>query len=174
MLLYLVRHAHAVSEEEDPARPLSLRGVEDSERVARFLAAGKQFSPVQVWHSSLQRARQTAQILVREGKWDVALVEKPDLLPENDPAEIAQRVGQLSGIAELAIVGHEPHLSGLATLLVRGKSAPVAIEMKKGAVLALENSGDLHKKTGEPRWIVLWHIHPGLIARGPGAVAGLD
>jgi phosphohistidine phosphatase len=55
----------------------------------------------------------------------------------------------------LALVGHEPHLSALGSLLVTGGTDPVVIAMKKGAVLALEWGGR--------RWVVRWHIEPGML-----------
>ena len=67
------------------------------------------------------------------------------------------------------IVGHEPQLGALATLLVRGKLKPVGFEFKKSAILALEKSGGRHKKSGRARWRVRWHFSPELLATSPGA-----
>lgn len=163
MLLYLVRHAHALGDEENPARPLSSRGKEDARRMAEFFRQNGVFQPHQIWHSPLLRARETAEILRRGLDLESGLVETPGLLPEDDVEDIAARLGSLMTTEPLAIVGHEPHLSALATLLVRGKIHPVAFEMKKGAVLALERTDDVHRKTGEPRWVAAWHVIPALI-----------
>ncbi len=38
MFLYLVRHAEAKREEEDPARPLSEKGLEDITKVASYVS----------------------------------------------------------------------------------------------------------------------------------------
>ena len=56
----------------------------------------------------------------------------------------------------LAIVGHEPHLSALATLLVTGRTEPPTFVMKKCAALALEGAAS--------HWTVRWHISPELLA----------
>jgi phosphohistidine phosphatase len=166
MHLYLIRHAHAVKEEENAERPLSARGQADARRVAEFLRSKDGFRVAQVWHSPLLRARETADIFVQALQFQGSVVETAGLLPEDDPDEIAERLAVFPEEASLAIVGHEPHLGELATLLVRGKRRPVGFDFKKGAVLALERTDEHHKRTGDPRWIINWFVVPGLL--GPG------
>ncbi len=163
MRLYLIRHAHAVTEQENPSRPLSPRGRLDTARLAAWFLANRAFAPAQLWHSPLERARETTNILAHGLQLDTVIVETPGLLPEDDPLAMAGRLELFPAAANLALVGHEPHLSALATLLVRGKPKPAAFELKKAAVLALEPSGDVHKRTGRPRWHVCWHITPELL-----------
>jgi phosphohistidine phosphatase len=163
MRLYLIRHAHALSEEENPSRPLSPRGRLDTARIAAWFKTNRALDPAQLWHSPLERARETAAILAHGLDLDAVILETSGLLPEDDPAEIAERLETFPPSTNLALVGHEPHLSALATLLIRGKRKPAAFELKKGAVLALEPSGDVHKRTGRPRWHVCWHISPELL-----------
>lgn len=150
MFLYLIRHAHAVDADEDPARPLSKRGRDQVRSLAGFLLRSSAFEPTAIWHSPLVRSRETADLLAQHLKLSAPLSLVRGLEPENDPAGI---VGQLKSPPDrLAIVGHEPHLSALASLLVRGQAAPPAFVMKKCAVLALE---------GEDRfWMVRWHVSP--------------
>lgn len=167
MLLYLVRHGHAVTEEQDATRPLSARGMECTRRLADFFKQNGAFAPVQLWHSPLRRSRETAEILIRELALDCGMIETSDLLPEDAPEETAARLAAMTGIEALAVVGHEPHLSALATLLVRGKTRPAAFELKKGAVVALERTDELHKKSGEPRWVAVWHFPPALLPLRP-------
>jgi phosphohistidine phosphatase len=162
MRLYLVRHAHALAEDENPARPLSPKGTVQAQRLAAFLSGPCAFRPDVLWHSPLVRSRETASALLPAAGPEATLVETPGLLPEDDPAETAARLEARGPGPDLAIVGHEPHLSALATLLLRGKPHPVGFSMKKGAVLALEPAGT-HKKTGLTRWRVLWHLHPDLL-----------
>jgi phosphohistidine phosphatase len=77
----------------------------------------------------------------------------PDLEPEANPRATVRRIKSETGA--LAIVGHEPHLSALATLLVTGRSDPAAFVMKKCSALALEGVGGF--------WSVRWHVSPDLI-----------
>lgn len=166
MRLYLVRHAHAVTAEENPLRPLSPRGHAEALALARFFRANQAFQPAQVWHSPLLRSRETAQVLLRALDLDPLQLETPGLLPEDDPHEVAARLDGLHNVPSLAIVGHEPHLSGLATLLTRGKPKPPLFELKKGAILVLEPSGTVHKSSGRPRWHACWHFTPDLLPVG--------
>lgn len=154
MLVYLVRHAHALDAEVDEIRQLSKRGEQQVRVMADFLRRGAQFEPAEIWHSSLVRARQTAEQLAARMKLAAPLTLMPDLEPEADPRAVARRIKATD--RPLAIVGHEPHLSALASLLVTGKAEPPVFLVKKCSVLALEGAG--------PHWMVRWNISPELIA----------
>lgn len=163
MKLHLVRHAHAVTAEEDPARPLSARGRADARRLAGFFRGNRAFQPAQLWHSPLARARETAVLLAAGLAPEPLLIETPGLQPDDDPLETARRLAAYPASHDLALVGHEPHLSALATLLVRGRPQPAAFALKKGAVLTLERGSGIHKKSALPRWRVRWHFSPELL-----------
>jgi phosphohistidine phosphatase len=154
MQLYLIRHAHAVDADEDPERPLSKRGVEQVESLASFLRRSRLFLPAEFWHSSLARSRQTTELLSQRLRLEVPHTLMPDLEPEDDPRAAARRIKAVAH--SLAIVGHEPHLSMLATLLVVGKMEFPVFVMKKCSALALEGEG--------AHWSVRWHVSPDLIA----------
>lgn len=163
MQLYLIRHADAVAEQENALRPLSPRGRAECQRLVTFFQRNGALHPAQLWHSPLARALETARLLAGGLKLDAALVETPGLLPEDDPVEIVNRLEEMDTKMDLALVGHEPHLGALATLLVRGKLRPVGFEVKKGAVLAFAPAGGVHKKSGRRRWQALWHVDPALL-----------
>jgi phosphohistidine phosphatase len=168
MKLFLVRHTHAVADKDDPRRRLSPQGRETAQKLAEFFRGKPALDSVHaVWHSPLLRARETAELLVQGLGLDVLLVETTGLQPEDDPAVVAQRVERLD--QAVMIVGHEPQLSALATLLVRDKVKPVGFKFKKGAVMALESTGGSHKKSGRTRWCVCWHFSPELLT---GEAAG--
>ena len=164
MLLHLVRHAHAVTEAENPSRPLSARGRGEAARLARFFVGNGCFKPAQLWHSPLLRSRETADELIKRLSLDAVVVETSGLLPDDDPHGVAERL-QLhpKDRGDLALVGHEPHLSALASLLVRGKESPPLFTLKKSAALTLELTDEEHKKTGFARWSVRWHVSPELL-----------
>ena len=167
MPLFLIRHAHAVSEQENPQRPLSDRGRTQVRALATFFRHNGLFTPAYVWHSPLARARETAELLLIGLASEAALVETQGLQPEDDPQEMADRLNTIATAINVAIVGHEPHLGALATLLIRGKPAMEIFDFKKGAVLALERTEIAHKKTGLPRWRACWHITPELVTVKP-------
>lgn len=165
MLLHLVRHAHALAESENPSRPLSSRGRSEAARLARFFAANGCFRPAQIWHSPLLRSRETTDELVRRlGLGEAVIVETSGLLPEDDPHELAERLELMpKDRGDLALIGHEPHLSTLAALLVRGKASADLFKLRKCAALALESTGRTHKRDGLHRWRVRWQIAPELL-----------
>ena len=152
-MLYLIRHADAVDLHPDHARPLSDRGREQVKTLAKFLERSEAFSPDEIWHSSLVRARETAELLAKALKFPGSCREVAGLRPEDNANDIARKLAKLEG--SVALVGHEPQMSSLATLLVVGATEPAAFVMKKGATLALDRGLD--------RWIVRWHIAPGLL-----------
>jgi phosphohistidine phosphatase len=153
MLLYLIRHAHALPAAEDAERPLSPKGRAQMRRLAKQLALGPAFQPGELWHSPLARSRQTARLLAKQLALAAPIHEIAGLEPEANPRPTATRVRVSRH--DVAIVGHEPHLSALATLLVTGEAAPVIFKLKKSAVLALE-------LTADARWIVRWQLTPEL------------
>ena len=153
--LWLVRHAHALDGDDDAVRPLSPKGRAQVKQLARFLHPSGGFAPAEIWHSPLVRAHQTADLLARRLKLRVPRRPIAGLIPGADPAALARQLAR-AGDA-LALVGHEPHLSALASLLVTGTAQPPAFELKKGSVLALERSAR--------RWIVRWQISPELLGR---------
>lgn len=151
MNLYLVQHAHARREEEDPERHLSPVGKAAIREMARF--AGEHVHVSKILHSGKARVRETAETLAetlrpREG------VEATDGLdPKADPAVWAERLR--SSVADLMLVGHLPHLSRLASLLLCGDEERTLISFQMGGILYAQRSDD--------RWSVGWMVVPGLL-----------
>jgi phosphohistidine phosphatase SixA len=141
--VYLVRHA--IAEERDAARwpddslrPLTAEGAESFRHAARGL---RRIVPEveSVLASSYVRAWQTAEILEREAGWPAP--ERCEALEGNlDPEEARAVILALRGRGSVALVGHDPHLLRLASLLLTGDPDGMRLELKKGGVvhLALE------------------------------------
>ncbi len=148
-MIYLIRHADAVSDEVDPARPLSARGREQVGGACKILQREPGFKPAEFWHSPLARSRETAELLARGLGLSAPIVLTTGLEPEDDPGRIA---GVLSDEArDIAVVGHEPHLGILAALMVEGPArAGMFIPFPKAGVLALSRKG----KRWRPEWLV--------------------
>ena len=159
MLLHLIRHGDAVSADRDPARPLSPVGRADvTDIAARFRADGT--APEVIWHSPIRRARETAALLAQHLGQPVMLVGKSFLQSEDDPAKIARLLAELPPAANLAIVGHEPHLGALTTMLTTGTASPVKFAFKTAGVLTLVPAPGNHEITDFPRWEVREPISP--------------
>ncbi len=153
MSLFLIRHAHAVDATENPKRPLSSRGHKQIRKVAAFLKKTDALDCAEIWHSPLARSRETAALFAQKLPLAAKLVQSDGLEGADDPALLAERLKGRS--APLAIVGHEPHLSALASLLVAGVATPPRFVFKKCAVVALDGV--------EGAWAVRWQISPSLL-----------
>lgn len=156
--LYLVRHA--IAEERDPLRwpddglrPLTSRGIRRFEAAARGL---RRLVPrVDVLLTSpLVRARQTADILVVEADWPPA--QTMDALAPDTP--VAETVGALASFSterRVAAVGHEPHLSALATALLGGDASRPFLAFRKGGVACIQfDVGANGRGDGVLRWLL--------------------
>jgi phosphohistidine phosphatase len=150
MKLHLIRHAHAVTAEENPARPLSDRGrAQVALLVAHFRGTGA-LRPAEFWHSPLARSRETADLLATGLGLAAPLREIAGLEPEDDPLAIRALLARTT--VDLALVGHEPHLSALAALLLHGPGTPSIFAFKKGAVLSLAGENN--------QWTEQWRVAP--------------
>ncbi len=149
---YLIRHAHAVDLTPDAIRPLSGKGRSQVGRLGEFLRGTKVFSPDEIWHSPLLRAKETAAAIGLALGFTGPVREVAGLEPEADPGLIAQRLR--GSRRSIAVVGHEPHLGGLASILIGGNSERPVVHMKKCAALAIEGEG--------AHWQVSWHLAPEL------------
>lgn len=153
MQIYLIRHAHALEGKDDALRPLSKKGRKQIRQIAAFLRHNDILGTREIWHSPLVRARETAKRLVKHLGMRAKLVQVDGLLHEDEPAIMARRLNTVR--RPVAVVGHEPHLSALASILVAGKPQPPLFVLKKGAVLALEKH--------QGRWAVRWQASPEIV-----------
>ena len=151
MRIYLVQHGESKSEEEDPQRHLTDRGINEVRRVADFLRPLGLVVDT-VWHSGKTRAQQTGQLLAEVLR--ARLVQRAGLAPKDQVAATKDALEQIGG--DLMIVGHMPFLGKLAALLVTGSEENEIVEFQFGCVLCLERRGDV-------KWKVAWMITPALL-----------
>ncbi len=150
MLLYLVQHADAVSKEEDPARSLSDKGIQDIVKVAKHVAS-LDVKVSQIFHSNKIRAFQTALVLAENLQRETGIIEVDGLAPMDDPQIWFERISQING--DIMLVGHLPHLSKLASLILTGDKDKNVIDFKMGSVVCL-------KKSEDGKWSFEWMITP--------------
>lgn len=155
MRLCLVQHAEAKREEEDPLRPLSEKGLADIRRVAGFLSAmGIRVS--KIFHSGKLRAKQTAEVLA-EAVRPVSVEQAEGLAPLDDPGTWAERFKDEG--EDLVLVGHLPHLSRLAGLLLAGDRERKVVGFRQGGVVCLERD-----EAG--CWSIAWALIPEILPAG--------
>ncbi|KJR40127.1 phosphohistidine phosphatase, SixA [Candidatus Magnetoovum chiemensis] len=136
MLLYLVRHGEAKSEEEDKRRPLTERGVRHVAKSARFVFRQGGSLCRAIFHSGKLRAFQTANILANALRLGDDVCKIDCLNPLDDPNILAQRLNRIS--YDLIVVGHLPHLAKVASILLSGEEDKVRLEFTDGAVASLK------------------------------------
>ncbi len=153
MQVYLVQHGLAKSKEEDPARPLTPAGREAVERVARAAAAAD-VRPASILHSGKTRAQQTAEIFAANVNPAPGVYAVEGLDPGDEPNRIRERVEQAD--EPLMLVGHLPHLSRLAALLLADTPEPEIVAFRNAGVVCLERQ--------EGRFAVRWILTPELVA----------
>jgi phosphohistidine phosphatase len=149
--LYLLRHGDAVTNAfDDASRTLSPLGEEQVRCMARLLKKlNVRFDGILC--SPLTRAQQTACIAMDTlGGNDVTITEH--LLPTSDHRQIFNQLNGQSWESVL-LVGHEPHLSTLISLLV-SDSRNARVEMKTSGLALCTASSPVEKGNGVLRWIV--------------------
>jgi phosphohistidine phosphatase len=155
MLLYLMQHAEAKKEEEDPSRPLSPKGLQDAKKMAAQISK-LDIVTGGVLHSGKLRARQSAEA-ISSGLAPSAfktLGETDGLSPLDDPGTWADRLKYMT--EDLILVGHLPHLGRLAALLLCGDKEKEVISFRMGAVACLE-------RNEKGNWSLRWMITPEIL-----------
>ena len=151
MRLYLVQHGEAVPETQDPSRPLTEKGRREAESTARRAAElGVKVS--KILHSGKLRAKQTAEAMAEALKPSGGVERADGLDPLADPAIWAERLKEAG--EDLMLVGHLPHLSKLASLLLTGSPDVEPVKFRMAGILCLERE--------DSKWRLLWYLTPEL------------
>ena len=100
---------------------------------------------------------QTAEVLSQFLLPPHGIREEKGLAPLDDP-HIAERLVRQAK-EPLVIVGHLPHLSRLASLLILGNAEKDVIQFTMGGVVCLTRSDD--------RWLARWALTPENIKEQP-------
>ncbi|UCG61104.1 MAG: phosphohistidine phosphatase SixA [Candidatus Zixiibacteriota bacterium] len=153
MNLYLVQHAEAKSKQEDAGRSLTDKGYADIDKTAKLLSSKLRPSINVILHSGKLRARQTAEVLADYLNPAGGIRAVDGLDPKADPAVWAT---QLKSITEnVVLVGHLPHISRLASLLLCGETERTVVEFRNAGIVNIvrDDQGD---------WKVQCIILPGI------------
>ena len=155
MHVWLVRHALAADREKfrgpDTERPLTDKGRRRFRRFSRWLLE-QTAPPDLILSSPLLRTAQTAQILAKSCGLKRAGLQYTDLLaPGTDPREVLSFLCDRA-VERVALVGHEPDLGTMLSLLIGGGSIPFG----KGFVAAVE----FHSLPPAGDGQLLWFVGP--------------
>ncbi len=158
MDLYVQRHGLAGDPDSDEYpndddRPLTAKGIRRIGRQVRGLnSLGLSLDAIIT--SPLVRAVQTADIVHRGLESPGRLSTSEVLAPTADPSRLVdQLLTEYSSASSVMIVGHEPNLSGLVSVLVTGDREPV-VRLRKGALCRLQVPALRYGRCGWIEWFL--------------------
>ena len=155
MNLYLLRHADAepaAGPGGDRERPLSAKGEAQSQRVGKALKA-LEIDFHAILTSPLLRARQTAEIVARSLRATARLRVCEALASGGATRQLIAELKRLGEQENILMVGHEPDMSRLISLLLAGEP-PVDVEMKKAGLCYLELRQPIGGRCATLKWLV--------------------
>jgi phosphohistidine phosphatase len=153
MELYLLRHGLAVERTvglKDRERTLTPKGRKKTAALAARLKALK-ISFDLILASPFVRARETAEMVAAKTKPKGALALSGHLMPGGNLKLVLKELQDNAGKKSVLLVGHEPDLSQLVSLLVTGK-AGLKLDLKKGGLCKL----DIEDFSSLPCATLLW------------------
>src|SRR5262245_41209402 len=159
MELYIIRHALAEplgkrNEFSDEKRALTDEGRERMRVAARGLR--KQGVELDLLLTSpLVRAVETAEIVgaaLEIGKKQIR--QTANLSPGAAAGDLLAEIKTCAGVESLALVGHEPDLSGLISRVIQTDVSSLSIQLKKGSVCCLNITETVPALRGELMWLL--------------------
>jgi len=154
MELYILRHGIAVERgtpgyKKDSDRPLTPEGEEKMHQIADAMR-GMDLKFDLILSSPYARAEQTAKIVAGELDEDVSYSDY--LVPGANALEL---IGEINDERpqRVLLVGHEPDLSSLISVLVTGGS-DAGIELKKGGLCRLTTEKLVFGKCARLNWLL--------------------
>jgi phosphohistidine phosphatase len=155
MMLYLLRHGVAEETEpggDDRSRRLTARGrVKIQKATAGMRALGLELDVILT--SPLPRAAETAAIVAAACGKESAPRELPALAP-GPAASVVPALRPFARRSHVMLVGHEPGLGQLASLLLTGSTEGMALDLKKGGCVAIELTKLVPPTGAALRWVL--------------------
>ncbi|MGE0601335.1 MAG: histidine phosphatase family protein [Dehalococcoidia bacterium] len=156
MQLCLIRHAIAVERDEfeglDARRPLTADGRRRMREAATGL--GTLFRPELILTSPLLRAQQTAEIVAKACDAPIRVL---DALGTGEHREVLAECAGL-GKSQVALVGHEPWMGELLSLILTGSERGMLVVFKKGAAALVDV-----ESPGRGLGHLEWMLQPGTL-----------
>jgi len=158
MKIYILRHGIAVEPgtpgyDTDAERPLTPEGERKLKGIADAMRA-LELSFDLILSSPYLRARQTAELIAEALKERKRLELSDALTPGGSMKKLVELLNRLQPSPDsVLLVGHEPHLSGLISLLVTGK-AGCTVVMKKGGLCKLSTESLQPGRCAALEWLL--------------------
>jgi len=152
MILYLMRHADAGANRENPAldakRGLIKEGKAQCMLMARTLSALKVQIDVIV-SSPLKRALQTAQFVGTELGYEAKVEISPALAPDGTYAQFQALTAKYADREGVLVVGHNPNFFQFLGRMITGNGG-ASIRMRKGSVARV----DMDRHPPRLQWLI--------------------
>lgn len=136
----------------DADRRLTKKGRKDILKAGRWMAAQELRFDL-IASSPLVRAQETATIIAgclgqtdRHVTWDI-------LAPGGNPETVCHQIGKNGDIRAILLVGHEPLLTALISLIIAGHEN-AAIAMSKGTLAKIRDFSGTAGPSGELHWLL--------------------
>lgn len=156
--IYVLRHGIAVERgtrgyAKDSDRPLTPEGRKKMRRIARTLRRFE-LSFDLILSSPYVRARQTAEIVAKAFKAEKGLKFSEHLAAEGDAEELIEQLRRLyHSPSSVLLVGHEPYLSQLISVLLTGEP-DLALTLKKGGLCKLTTQRLTYARCATLEWLL--------------------
>lgn len=158
MKLYILRHGEAAEHgdpryKNDSDRPLTPKGIQRTKALAHALRQLDITFDV-IFSSPLVRARETAEIAERGLRLQGRLELTEHLAPSGDVEKLVHQLNKVRPTPEsILLVGHEPYLSSLISLLCTGGSH-LSLILKKGGLCRMEVETLRSARCASLEWLV--------------------
>jgi len=147
--IYFAQHGLAVDKADDPERPLSPTGRQQTENIAKTLRDSN-LSVSEVFHSGKLRALQTAKIFA-----DALHIPSISAIEGLSPNDNSTLLAKNLNINHALYIGHLPHLEKLTAYLLTGKESANIIKFQNSGVLCLKKINDQYQ--------LCWYLSPNLL-----------
>ena len=158
MKIHVLRHGIAVVRDDldvknDSARQLTARGKRQLRQTAAAMKKmGLRFDLI--LSSPYLRAKQTAEIVAESLKLKKQLKFSDALAPDGSPKNLIRQLNESKPAPEnVLLVGHEPYLSCLISLLTTG-GMDLAMDFKKGGLCKLETGKLNYDRCAALAWLL--------------------
>jgi phosphohistidine phosphatase len=158
MNLYILRHGIAADLDthglaNDADRPLTPEGERKVWQIAEAIEK-LELSFDLILSSPYLRARRTAEIVAEHMEAGRKLELSDTLTPDGSTRRLVDLLNRVRPSPEsILLVGHEPYLSGLISLLVSGKET-FGVVMKKGGLCKLTIDSLKHGRCADLQWLL--------------------
>jgi phosphohistidine phosphatase len=166
MNLYLLRHGIAMDKDEwkgpDSDRPLTKDGVHKMKKAAKGLRHLNLKIDL-ILTSPFRRAFDTAMIAAKELKLKKKMRIIKSLAVDGDPKALVRYLSQnIHNWESVILVGHEPYLSELISVLIAGQGR-TGLVLEKGGLAMLSADSVTYDKSAHLEWLLTPKILKNLI-----------